>query len=248
MLENSKYSGGAAMSAAVARFGSWSASRPVGSVGHSGRNGIADNSGASRKDYRARRNPETGSTRRQGVAVKDWTEFGLRPLPVMSARSRVVEVPPIQGLIDALYDECNAALEVPLRGITSDGNIVPGLFGVGAQLDRHRADSRRCARLHPGTRSCRSGDRDVSARQHRTSRLVQRAHELLPSRRDVGEPAHSAARARPRHVARHLVGSRLRAGAQHHALERGPLPGQRQPRRVRRMALLHHHLRDPFAG
>ncbi len=62
--------------------------------------------------------------------MKDWTEFGLRPLPVMSARSRVVEVPPIQGLIDALYDECNAALEVPLRGITSDGKIVPGLFGV----------------------------------------------------------------------------------------------------------------------
>ena len=63
-------------------------------------------------------------------AMRDWTEFGLRPLPAMSARSRVVAVPPIQGAIDALFAECNAALAVPLRGITSDGNVVPGLFGV----------------------------------------------------------------------------------------------------------------------
>lgn len=62
--------------------------------------------------------------------MKDWTEFGLRPLPVMSARSRVVEVPPIQGAIDALYAQCNAALEMPLRGISCDGDIVHGLFGV----------------------------------------------------------------------------------------------------------------------
>lgn len=41
-------------------------------------------------------------------------------MPAMSARSRVVEVPAIQGAIDALYAECNAALEVPLRGITAN--------------------------------------------------------------------------------------------------------------------------------
>lgn len=62
--------------------------------------------------------------------MKDWTEFGLRPLPVMSARSRVVEVPPIQGAIDALYAECRAELSVPIRGITTNGKVVPGLFGI----------------------------------------------------------------------------------------------------------------------
>ncbi len=62
--------------------------------------------------------------------MKDWTEFGLRPLPVMSARSRVVEVPPIQGVIDALVAECNGKADVPLRGITTDGHVVPGLFGA----------------------------------------------------------------------------------------------------------------------
>jgi hypothetical protein len=60
----------------------------------------------------------------QGVAVKDWTEFGLRPLPVMSARSRVVEVPPIQGLIDVVRRmQCRAGGTA--ARITSDGKIVP---------------------------------------------------------------------------------------------------------------------------
>ncbi len=62
--------------------------------------------------------------------MKDWTEFGLRPLPVMSARSRVVSVPPIQDLIDAYLAACNGELAVPLRGITTDGVVVPGLFGA----------------------------------------------------------------------------------------------------------------------
>jgi Protein of unknown function (DUF3500) len=48
----------------------------------------------------------------------------------MSARSRVVEVPPIQAAIDAVYAECRAELSVPVRGITNNGKVVPGLFGV----------------------------------------------------------------------------------------------------------------------
>ena len=60
--------------------------------------------------------------------MKDWTEFGLRPLPKMSARSRVVGEGPIKGMVDALAAECNDSLAVPLRGVTSDGNVVPGLF------------------------------------------------------------------------------------------------------------------------
>ena len=62
--------------------------------------------------------------------MRDWTEFGLRPLPAMSARSRVVSVPQFQGAIDALVAECNDELAAPLRGITSDGKVVPGLFGA----------------------------------------------------------------------------------------------------------------------
>src|SRR5438128_317441 len=46
----------------------------------------------------------------------------------MSARARVVSVPPIQGLIDAFLANCRAELAVPVRGVTSDGHVVPGLF------------------------------------------------------------------------------------------------------------------------
>jgi hypothetical protein len=52
----------------------------------------------------------------------------------MSARSRVVSVPPIQGVIDALIAECNGELAVPVRGITTDGTVVPGLFGAQRDL------------------------------------------------------------------------------------------------------------------
>ena len=61
--------------------------------------------------------------------MKDWTDLGVRARPARSARSRVVSEPPIQGVIDALVAECNDLLAVPLRGITTDGDIVAGLFG-----------------------------------------------------------------------------------------------------------------------
>lgn len=60
--------------------------------------------------------------------MKNWTEFGLRHLPRMSARARVEGVPPIQGLIDAFLAECRAALVLPVRGVSADGQVVPGLF------------------------------------------------------------------------------------------------------------------------
>ena len=60
--------------------------------------------------------------------MSDWTEFGLRVLPEMSARTRVVSVPPIQELLDAAMADFRAELAAPLRGVTSDGRVIPGLF------------------------------------------------------------------------------------------------------------------------
>jgi hypothetical protein len=60
--------------------------------------------------------------------MKNWTAFGLRGGPELSARTRAVGVPPFQDMIDAVVAEWRAASEAPLRGVTSDGRIVPGLF------------------------------------------------------------------------------------------------------------------------
>jgi len=60
--------------------------------------------------------------------MKDWTEFGTRGGPELSARTRVVGVPPFQEMIDTILAECRAASEAPLRGVTADGRTVPGLF------------------------------------------------------------------------------------------------------------------------
>ena len=62
--------------------------------------------------------------------MKDWTEFGLRVGPELSARTRAVGVPPFQEMIDAIVAGYRAELEAPLRGVTADGQIVPGLFNT----------------------------------------------------------------------------------------------------------------------
>jgi len=39
-------------------------------------------------------------------------------------------VPPFQEMIDAIVAGYRAELEAPLRGVTADGQIVPGLFST----------------------------------------------------------------------------------------------------------------------
>jgi hypothetical protein len=63
--------------------------------------------------------------------MKDWTEFGLRAGPELSARTRAVAPPPLQEMIDAIVAGYRTALDEPLRGVTSDGRLVPGLFSIG---------------------------------------------------------------------------------------------------------------------
>ena len=53
-----------------------------------------------------------------------WTDFGVGQLPSFSARSQIDLPPPI----DALLSEPTAAVDQPLRGLTSDGTLRPGLF------------------------------------------------------------------------------------------------------------------------
>jgi len=61
--------------------------------------------------------------------MKDWTEFGLRGLPPMSARTRPTAFPPfLQPVLDAAL---SSATE-PLVGISTDGNIRRGLFPLRA--------------------------------------------------------------------------------------------------------------------
>jgi hypothetical protein len=61
--------------------------------------------------------------------MKDWTEFGLRGLPPMSARARPATFPPfLQPVLDAAL----TSTAEPLIGISTDGNIRRGLFPLRA--------------------------------------------------------------------------------------------------------------------
>ena len=61
--------------------------------------------------------------------MKDWTEFGLRGLPPMSARSRPAALPPF---LNSVLDAAKASFEQPLTGISSGGRVRPGLFPLRA--------------------------------------------------------------------------------------------------------------------
>ena len=61
--------------------------------------------------------------------MKDWTEFGLRRLPSMSARTRPGAYPPF---LQSVLDAATVALAEPLVGITTDGKVRRGLFPLRA--------------------------------------------------------------------------------------------------------------------
>ena len=61
--------------------------------------------------------------------MTDWTELGLRGLPSLSARTRPAAFPPF---LQPMFDAAAAALARPLVGISSDGNVRPGLFPLRA--------------------------------------------------------------------------------------------------------------------
>ena len=58
--------------------------------------------------------------------MDDWTDFEVSQFPSLSARQRIDLPPPLEALIAGR----TAALEQPLRGLTSDGTVRPGLFSL----------------------------------------------------------------------------------------------------------------------
>jgi hypothetical protein len=64
-------------------------------------------------------------SRVEGIVVQHWNEFGIRPLPTMSAR---VSVGPLPAPIQALLDERTRLLVEPMEGVTTDGTRMRGLF------------------------------------------------------------------------------------------------------------------------
>lgn len=61
--------------------------------------------------------------------MQHWSEFGIRHLgPTMSTRTRAEIPPPLRPLVD----ERVALLDEPLRGISTDGTVRPGLVTLGS--------------------------------------------------------------------------------------------------------------------
>ena len=66
--------------------------------------------------------------------MSHWTEFGVRHMPPMSARTRVSELPPP---LRPFVDERVAHLDGSLLGLTIDGTVRQGLYELkptGASL------------------------------------------------------------------------------------------------------------------
>jgi Protein of unknown function (DUF3500) len=59
------------------------------------------------------------------MTTTHWTEFGIRHMPPMSARTQPAEIP---SFIAPLVDQRTAHLAAPVTGITNDGSVRAGLY------------------------------------------------------------------------------------------------------------------------
>jgi hypothetical protein len=128
-----------------------------------------------------------------GAGMNDWSELGLRDLPPRSARTRVVGVPPIQELIQQALGFDRSELSMPVRGVTCDGEIVPGLFASrpGTVDTAPLRDSALAflAALDPGSRS----DATFPLEARRAAGVVQCPPERFPPRRHARNSRRQAA-------------------------------------------------------
>ncbi|HVT70497.1 MAG TPA: DUF3500 domain-containing protein [Trebonia sp.] len=69
--------------------------------------------------------------------MRNWTDAGLRHIGVMSARTRVTEVPErVRDLVAEMLALADAELSRPARGITTGGQVIPGVLdGAAAAVD-----------------------------------------------------------------------------------------------------------------
>ena len=86
--------------------------------------------------------------------MRDWTEFGLRHLPTMSAVEPFSAAPEMAPVIEGLLAVVQQSLALPVRGITSDGAAIPELFTSTAAPQVRARFARR--RRHFSARSTRS--------------------------------------------------------------------------------------------
>jgi hypothetical protein len=78
--------------------------------------------------------------------MQNWTEFGLRHVGLMPATRRGWEVPELfKERVAELYALADAELPQLVHGITTDGTVLPGLFGDAADSKMGADDIRKAA-------------------------------------------------------------------------------------------------------
>lgn len=126
------------------------------------------------------------------TTTPDWTTFGLRGMPPMSARHENDMPPFFQATLDAAM----AAADRPLRGVTTDGTVLDGLFRLGA-TGRSTAPITDAARAFLGTLSAEQRSRAVFPLDAREKRMWFNIHpyvfrhgvmleDLTPAQREAG--------------------------------------------------------------
>ena len=175
----------------------------------------------------------SSATSMEGV-VEDWTSFDVRASgPPMSAVEPFIAPPEVQPAINDLLVELQQSLAEPVRGITCDGTVTPGLFtGTADRTSTAKIRESAAAFLGSlGADDALAARFPIDAEEWRTwfnvHQYVFRHGVMLGNLSSV-----------QRDLALGLVRATLfdrwlRAGQEHHATQRLALRAHLQPYRVR---------------
>ena len=171
--------------------------------------------------------------------TEHWTKLRVRKGGHMSARTRVEQSPGLSRLLD----ERLSTLADPVRGITTDGVAREGLYPLAATAASTKPITEAAQNVSSGIDGRAAGPNDARARCGRVANLEQHSSQLLAPRDDAGGSARRDPEAGAGPRRRNAVRPRIRSGPRHHASERAACRRLREPRRVRRVAVLPFHLR-----
>src|SRR5512134_3908113 len=181
---------------------------------------------------------QIGGSRSRSLLMRGWwgsslSEFGLRGVPSLSARTRPTAFPPfLKPIFDAARSGSRPAPRRHLlRWQRALGPVPAASDGRG-----DRPDSRRRAELSCRARYSAAGESRVRHGGRRAPNVVQHPSQRLPARADA-RPRAVAARRGDAAYGSDAVGPRLRPGARHHAAER-PARRDWEVRGLWRVALL----------
>ena len=172
--------------------------------------------------------------------IAAYDGLGLRKRQPVSARRRATD---LGERFSRMGDNAERLVGEPFKGVTTDGNVVPGLYPLGATGIPTEPIRRAAMEFLEGLDASQRQAVHVRRRLRRLASLVEHPPVHPAARPAAGRSRGPAARGGPAAGRAHAQRERVPHRARHHAAEPHHRRDHRQLDRVRRVGLLRQHVR-----